>query len=180
VGASGCGKSTLARIFMRMESIDDGSLFYFEKPIDQVPRQEFYRRNSIMFQSPLLSVNPVLNIKQIISEPLIIAKHEKKTIVERLTYLMDFMELPLSYLPLFPHQLSGGELQRVVLARALALQPEFLIIDEPFSALDTKTATALNKKITSLFRKFNMGILIISHHVAHVHSLAQIIIDIKT
>ncbi len=173
VGESGGGKSTLSRVLMRLESHDSGEIIYQGKDIESTPKKEFRKKNQIMFQNPLLSVNPYFKVYKILAEPLIINKTSKKEIEEKISHLLEIFTLPFSYLKKYPSELSGGELQRVVLARALVLEPEFLILDEPFSALDEIMAARLIRYFKKIFTRLNIGVLYISHHPGHVKFLAD-------
>jgi ABC-type glutathione transport system ATPase component len=179
VGESGCGKSTLSRVIMRLESYDSGEIIYKGKSIESTSKKEFRIKNQIMFQNPLLSVNPYFNVGKILSEPLIINKNNKKQIKEKLHGLLQILELPLAYLGKYPSELSGGELQRIVLARALVLEPEFLILDEPFSALDEIMAARLIRYFKKIFSQLNIGVLYISHHLKRVKFLADYVHTMK-
>jgi peptide/nickel transport system ATP-binding protein len=179
VGDSGCGKSTLAKILMRLESFDEGEFFYRGKPVYSVPVLQFRTQNRIMFQSPLLSVNPCFTSAKIISEPLVIAGMDKLDIKDKLRELTELLELPFSSLEKYPHELSGGELQRVVLARTLGPQPQFIILDEPFSALDEIAGLRLIRLFKTIFRNRQIGVLFISHNTTRVHSLADHVLQMK-
>jgi peptide/nickel transport system ATP-binding protein len=179
VGESGCGKSTLSRVIMRLESYDSGEIIYKGKSIESTSKKEFRIKNQIMFQNPLLSVNPYFKVGKILSEPLIINKNNKKQIKEKIHVLLEILELPLSYLGKYPSELSGGELQRIVLARALVLEPEFLILDEPFSALDEIMAARLIRYFRKIFTQLNIGVLYISHHLKRVKFLADYVHTMK-
>jgi ABC-type glutathione transport system ATPase component len=197
VGSSGAGKSTLARIVMGFEEPDSGTVLFRGLPLAQAPRQDFCRRNQMVFQNPYLAVNPLFSVLQIISEPLRVLKTPDEGVLktpdegilkipdegtagagvrnagERITEVMELLELSAAYLPRLPHELSGGEMQRVVLARALVLQPEFLVLDEPFSALDDLTAMRILLQFKRIFRRLRLGVLFVSHHPRHVHALAD-------
>jgi ABC-type glutathione transport system ATPase component len=179
LGESGCGKSTLSRVLMRLESHDSGEIIYKGKNIESIPKRELRKKNQIMFQNPLLSVNPYFSVRKIVSEPLIINKTDKKEIKERIEHLLEIFSLPFSYLKKFPSELSGGELQRIVLARALVLEPEFLILDEPFSALDEIMAARLTRYFRRIFTQLNIGVLYISHHQKRVKFLADYVNTMK-
>jgi peptide/nickel transport system ATP-binding protein len=171
MGRSGSGKSTLARIVMGFAAADSGEVFYRERPLSEAPRPAFRRCNQMVFQNPLLAVNPLFTVAQIISEPLRIAGAAPGT--EKIAGLLERLELPGGWLQRLPHELSGGELQRVVLARALVLEPEFLVLDEPFSALDDLTAMRILRQFKPLCHSLRLGVLFISHHPRHVRALAD-------
>ncbi|HEX7503127.1 MAG TPA: dipeptide/oligopeptide/nickel ABC transporter ATP-binding protein [Acidobacteriota bacterium] len=181
VGRSGAGKSTLARIVMGFEAPDSGEVLYRGRPLSAAPRPDFCRRNQMVFQNPYLAVNPVFSVQQIIAEPLRILKIPDEgaagagalSASEKIAEVLDMLELPGAYLQRLPHELSGGELQRVALARALVLEPEFLVLDEPFSALDDLTAMRILLQFKRIFLRLRLGILFVSHHPRHVLALAD-------
>jgi ABC-type glutathione transport system ATPase component len=175
VGASGCGKSTLARVLVRLETYDRGEIFYKEKHIESIPLKEFRKRNQIVFQEPLLSVNPCFTIYKVLVEPLIIAKKSKNEINEIIGHVLELFEISSWFLEKYPSELSGGELQRIVLARALVLEPEFIVLDESFSSLDEIMTARLTRDFKTIIRRLNIGVLFISHHIRQVESLADII-----
>ena len=155
-GESGCGKSTLAKVLVGLESHDTGSIMYKGKPMATVgavgkkERKEFRKNNQVMFQNPLLSVNPSFKIGKIRREPLLIntrgrmtGRVNKQEINLKIGGFLEMLEIPGGLLDRYPLELSGGQLQRVVLARALVLEPEFIVLDEPFSSLDEIMAARL-------------------------------------
>jgi peptide/nickel transport system ATP-binding protein len=173
MGKSGAGKSTLARMILGMEKPDSGQVIYQNHSLAAVPRASFNCRNQMMFQNPYLAVNPCFTVREIVSEPLRVAAVKGAQITEKLRAVLDLLELPVHYLVRRPHELSGGELQRVVLARALVLQPEFLVLDEPFSSLDDLTAWRILLQFKKIFLSLRLGILFIGHHPRHVRLLAD-------
>lgn len=176
LGRSGAGKSTLARIVMGFTVPDSGEVIYRDRPLCEAPLPAFRRRNQMVFQNPLLAVNPLFTVCQIIGEPLRILKLPDTGaagVTERTAAVLELLELPGDCLRRLPHELSGGELQRVVLARALALEPEFLLLDEPFSALDDLGAMRILRQCRALFQRLRLGVLLISHHPRHVRALAD-------
>ncbi|MCK5055858.1 MAG: ABC transporter ATP-binding protein [Candidatus Aminicenantes bacterium] len=173
VGKSGCGKSTLTRVLMGLEDYAAGEILYKGGKIESVPMKEFRKKNQVMFQNPLLSVNPYLKIKAIISEPLVIDGRDKRGIREKVAHLLDVLEIPHDFLDRYPGELSAGQLQRVVFARALVLDPEFIVLDEPFSSLDEIMAMRLIKYFKEVFTRLNMGVLYISHHLKRVQFFAD-------
>ena len=162
VGKSGCGKSTIGRILMRLEPYDSGKILYQDSPIASTPLKTFREKNQVLFQDSLLSVNPSFNIQKALIEPLVIKGLRKERIHERILELLEIVEIPASYLSRHVSEVSGGELQRIMLARVLSLSPEFIILDEPFSALDETTANHIGEQFKRIFRQQGIGVLCIS------------------
>jgi ABC-type glutathione transport system ATPase component len=179
VGRSGAGKSTLARIVMGFAAPDSGEVLYRGRPAFEAPRPAFRRCNQMVFQNPFLAVNPLFTVGQIIGEPLRTLKIVDGGIAgaaagtEKIAAVLERLELPGGCLRRLPHELSGGELQRVALARALVVEPEFLVLDEPFSALDDLGAMRILRQFRAVFRVLRLGVLFISHHPRHVRALAD-------
>lgn len=170
-GRSGAGKSTLARIVMGFIRADGGDVRYRGRPLSEAPRRRFRRDNQMVFQNPLLAVDPLFTVARIIAEPLRaqrIPGDGSETLAA-----MEEMELPPALLGRRPGELSGGELQRVALARALVLRPGFLVLDEPFSALDDLTALRVVRLLKAACRRRRLGGLFISHHPRHIRELAD-------
>lgn len=141
VGESGCGKSTLGRTIIRLIEATDGQVLYQGEDIMQMGRQEMKTTRmklQMIFQDPFTSLNPRLSIGEIIAEPMKVTKivRGKAALQERTKELMDMCGLPQRYYNAYPHELDGGRRQRVGLARALAVDPSFIVCDEPVSALD--------------------------------------------
>lgn len=170
-GRSGAGKSTLARIVMGFIRADGGSVRYRGRPLEEAPQRRFRRDNQMVFQNPLLACDPLFSVAQVIAEPL----HAQRLAHDggETLAVMEEMELPPALLGRRPAELSGGELQRVALARALVLRPGFLVLDEPFSALDDLTALRLVRLLKASCRRRRLGALFISHHRRHIRELAD-------
>lgn len=173
-GPSGAGKTTLARILMRFAEAESGEVLYQGRPLAQAPAGEFCRGNQMVFQNPLQAVNPLFTVARIIGEPLRTLKPCGEAAAgERIAAAMDLLELPAALAPRLPWELSGGELQRVALARALVLEPAFLVLDEPFSALDDLTAARIVRLLKGILRGRRLGALFVSHHPGHIRELAD-------
>ncbi len=186
-GRSGAGKSTLARIIMGFIAPDGGDILYQGRPLAAVPRPDFRRSNQMVFQNPLQAVNPLFTAGWIIGEPLRVLRAAPPRFdgaggeetaapsasAQRIAEVLEQLELPRACLQRRPCELSGGELQRVVLARALVLKPGFLVLDEPFSALDDLTAMKIVRLLKGLFLRLGLGVLFIGHHPRHLRELAD-------
>jgi len=173
VGPSGCGKSTLVRLLMGLEAADSGRIFYKGRDMRDMNIKAFRRQNQVMFQNSLLSVNPYFKAFKIIAEPLVIAKWQKEKIRERVFELAELVQLKSELLESYPDRLSGGQLQRVVFARALALEPGFLVLDEPFSSLDEIMALKLLDLLLGIKERLGMGILMVTHRPHGFKSVAH-------
>ena len=173
VGESGAGKSTLCRILLRLEKFDSGRIYFRGSDWEKVPLKEFRRKNQIAFQNPYLAVNPYFTIGKIVSEPLVIAGLSKEAIALRMKELFALLEIPENMMRRHPGSLSGGQLQRVVLARALALEPEFLVMDEPFSAVDDILASRILLLFAEIFRERRIGVLYVSHNLRRIRAIAD-------
>lgn len=176
VGESGCGKSTLAYGICRLVEPTEGEVFFQTTDILKLTKSEIrdIRPNiQLVFQDPFSSLNPRMNIFELVAEPLrthsICGPDELKgQVVELLRKVgvgPDFMNR-------YPHQLSGGQAQRVILARALSLNPSFIILDEPTSALDVSVQAQIINLLIQLQKEYNLSYLFISHDLTLVQHIA--------
>jgi oligopeptide/dipeptide ABC transporter ATP-binding protein len=181
VGESGCGKSTLGKLILRLLEPTSGEVLYKEKNVFSLPGNEMRdlrQELQIVFQNPYSSLSPKMRIKEIISEPIIIHKllKTKEEIKKRVDELLNLVGLE-SYLgDRYPHELSGGQRQRVAIARSLSLNPEFLILDEPVSALDVSVQAQILNLLVELQQKLNLTYLFISHNLSVVSYISHKII----
>ena len=142
VGESGCGKSTTGRAIIRLIEPDSGEVLLAGQDIRKLNKQqlkEFRQNMQMVFQDPYSSLNPRLSIFDLIAEPLMNIPefaHDKKKVYDRVTELMDTVGISKRLINSYPHELDGGRRQRVGIARALTVRPEFLVLDEPVSSLD--------------------------------------------
>ncbi|MCX5751656.1 MAG: ATP-binding cassette domain-containing protein [Candidatus Saganbacteria bacterium] len=165
VGESGSGKSTLARMLLNLITPSAGEVIYDFDP------KELRRTIQIVFQDPQNSLNPKMRIGEILREPLLIHKMGKGK--ERVRELLLMVGLPADYVSRYPHELSGGERQRVGIARALALEPQCIVLDEPVSALDVTVQAQILKLLRDLKEKLGLTYLFIAHDLAVVYQLCD-------
>jgi peptide/nickel transport system ATP-binding protein len=168
VGESGCGKTTLAKLVMRLHETSDGTIELDGHPIDEIDRKAFYRDVQMIFQDPFKSLNPRVTIREQLTEPLRIHGFDDHD--RRIREALEFARLrpPEQYLDNYPHELSGGEKQRVAIASALVLEPSFIVADEPVSMLDVSVRAGVLDILTKLATERDVGILYISHDIATV------------
>ena len=181
VGESGCGKTTASKVIMRALTPDAGSVIYRapEGDIDVLALEgealhDFRRKVQFIFQDPFGSLNPRMTALDIISEPLVvhnIGSHEER--IELVKELMRLVGLDVRFLRRYPHSFSGGQRQRLGIARALALQPELMICDEPVSALDVSIQAQILNLLKDLQSELSLTYLFISHNLAVVDYMAD-------
>lgn len=177
VGESGCGKSTLGRIIIHLLDKTDGQMFYKGEDITDVDRNKLRKlRNEmqIIFQDPFSSLNPRMTVNQIISEPMIIKGGiSKKEINSRVVKLMDTVGLSQRLVNTYPHELDGGRRQRIGIARALALDPKFIVCDEPVSALDVSIQAQVLNLLLDLQEQFGLTYIFITHDLSVVKYISH-------
>lgn len=176
VGESGCGKSTVAHMILQLLRPDSGRIVFDNQEISRRGAADtaWRRRLSIVFQNPYSSLNPRMRVKDIVSEPLITANRLRgQALNERVARHLDDVGIAPSLMRRFPHEFSGGQRQRIAIARALALEPELLILDEPTAALDVSIQAQVLNLLQLLQRRLNLGYLFISHNLATVENVAD-------
>jgi peptide/nickel transport system ATP-binding protein len=178
VGESGCGKSTLARAALRLVRASSGKVAWFGRDIESVPPAELriLRRGlQLVFQDPLASLDPRMSVQEAVTEPLLVhrpglAAGERKELAIR---MLGDVGMPEEFLQRYPHELSGGQCQRVGLARAMILEPGLLVCDEAVSALDMSTQAQILALIERLRRERGLSVLFISHNLDVVRRLCD-------
>ena len=168
VGESGCGKSTTGRVVLRLLDATAGEVMYDGENIMDYskPQLKKFRENAqFVFQDPFASLNPRMSLSQIIAEPLIINKKaaNKADLLKQVRALMDIVGLAERLENVYPHELDGGRRQRIGIARALALNPDFIVHDEPVSALDVSIQAQILNLLEELQREMKLTYLFISH-----------------
>lgn len=163
VGESGCGKSTLGRMLLRLIAPTSGQIYFKGEEITTRKSKELCRQIQIIFQDPYASLNPRMPVGEIIREPLLI-----HNLPNRVDELLDLVNLPRSIKNRYPHEFSGGQRQRIGIARALALNPEFIVCDEPISALDLSIQSQIVSLLMRLQKEFYLTYLFIAHDLAMV------------
>lgn len=177
VGESGCGKSTLARLLAGLYPLTKGRIFYEgidSTAMTSTQKKQLQQRIQMIFQDPYASLNPRWRVGRIVAEPL--ATHTRlgaREQQEKATELLEQVGLGPSDLQRYPHQFSGGQRQRISIARALALNPEFIICDEPTSALDVSVQAQVLNLMKDLQTAYHLSYLFISHNLAVVHHIAD-------
>lgn len=178
VGESGCGKSTLGRTVIHLLERTSGQIIFDGKDVSDINRQELkeLRRNvQMIFQDPFSSLNPRMSVSQLIAEPLIIynACSSKQELGKQVARLMDTVGLARRFANSYPHELDGGRRQRIGVARALALQPKFIVCDEPVSALDVSIQAQILNLMQDLQEQYNLTYMFITHNMAVVKHISD-------
>ena len=168
VGESGCGKSTLGRCITNLTDITSGKIKFHDKDILYSNKKELHQKIQIIFQNPYSSLNPRMTIKDILEEPLVINNYSKSEIKKRLSKTLSLVNLEEGILSRFPHEFSGGQRQRIGIARALILEPEFIVADEPVSALDVSVQAQILNLLNELKKELNLTYIFISHDLSVV------------
>lgn len=181
VGESGSGKSTLSRALLKLIPITSGQAFYAGKEFLGMSENEFRpmrKKLQMVFQDPFGSLNPRMTVQAIIDEPLGIhfPKLSRDESEMRVAELLQKVGLDPSAMHRYPHEFSGGQRQRIGIARALAVQPEFLICDEPVSALDVSVQAQILNLLKDLQDEFKLTYLFIAHDLAVVRHMSDEII----
>ena len=178
VGESGSGKTTTGRAIIKLAPISGGKIFYRGENISDLDEKRFlpYRKKiQMIFQDPFNSLNPRMDIFRIISEPLDIhfkkmARQKKR---DRVAELLETVGLKADYMARYPHEFSGGQRQRIGIARALAVEPDFIICDEPVSALDVSVQAQIINLLQNLREEMNLTFLFVAHDIAVVEYLSD-------
>ena len=176
VGESGCGKSTLGRTIVHLQDSTEGQIFLNGEDITHVQGKQLKRlheKMQIIFQDPYSSLNPRMTIGETIQEPLMLSKRFSKADLEKeVTKLMDKAGIEARLRNAYPHELDGGRRQRVGIARALALDPEFIVCDEPVSALDVSIQAQILNLLMDLQEADKLTLMFVTHDLSVVSNIS--------
>lgn len=177
VGESGCGKSTMGRTVIRLVDRTEGRIVFNRQDISDLKGERLRavkKDMQMVFQDPYGSLNPRFKVREIIAEPLLahgtVQKSELESVVKK---LMGDVGLSKDYINRFPHEFSGGQRQRISIARALALNPQFIVCDEAVSALDVSTQSQILNLLKDLQKKYELTYLFISHNLSVVNFISD-------
>lgn len=177
VGESGCGKSTLGRVVLHLLDNTGGQILYHGEDVTTVSREKLSalrREMQIIFQDPFSSLNPRMTVYQTIAEPMqIIGGYTRAQIEERVSEMMDIVGLAARFVNSYPHELDGGRRQRIGIARALAMEPKFIVCDEPVSALDVSIQAQILNLLKELQAEFNLSYIFITHDLSVVNHFSD-------
>jgi len=178
VGESGCGKSTLGRLFLRLLEATSGQVLFEGRDILKYSPQEMHkirREMQIIFQDPFSSLNPRMSVFELIAEPLITNKiyRTNQELTERILKLMEIVGLAERFVNTYPHEMDGGRRQRVGVARALALNPKFIVCDEPVSALDVSIQAQVLNLMQDLQQERGLTYIFITHDLSVVRHISN-------
>ena len=177
VGESGCGKSTIGRTILRLYEKTEGTVYFDNVDVFKLRRKELRElrpKMQIVFQDPYSSLNPRMTVGNIIGEALLDHKLcRKEDYDRRVAKIMDDCGLPSYYMDRYPHEFSGGQRQRIGIARALAVSPEFIVADEPVSALDVSIQSQIINLMMDLQKEHGLTYLFISHDLSVVEHISN-------
>ena len=176
VGESGCGKTTVGRTIVRLYQPTAGQILLDGKDIAPLSEKEVlpYRsRMQMIFQDPYASLNPRMTVASIVGEPLRYQGMSAKDIDDRVRELVECVGLKEDHLSRYPHEFSGGQRQRIGIARALASKPDFIVCDEPISALDVSIQAQIINMLEELQARFGMTYLFVSHDLSMVRHISK-------
>lgn len=177
VGESGCGKSTLGRTITRLYDVTDGDIFFDGTNIANLNKKQmkpYYKRMQIIFQDPYSSLNPYMNVKELIEEPLALhTSLNKVERIEKIETLVEMVGLKKDDMEKFPHEFSGGQCQRIGIARAISTSPDFVLCDEPISALDVSIQAQVVNMLEDLQKEMGLTYLFVAHDLSMVRHISD-------
>lgn len=178
VGESGCGKSTLGRTIVKINPVTSGKILYDGTDITTLKGEEekkFRKKVQMIFQDPYASLNPRMTVGEIIREPMVIhhLHGDQKEQEERVAELLQIVGLKPDHIRRYPHEFSGGQRQRISIARTLALDPEFIICDEPISALDVSIQAQIINLLKQVQKTMGISYLFVAHDLSMVKHISD-------
>jgi oligopeptide transport system ATP-binding protein len=177
VGESGCGKSTTGRSILQLYKPTAGNVYFKDTNLVKLrpePMRMMRRELQMIFQDPYASLNPRMTVRDIVGEPLMaFSEGTGKQIDERVAALLDLVKLNPDFASRYPHEFSGGQRQRIGVARALALDPQFIVCDEPISALDVSIQAQVVNLLEELQERLNLTYLFIAHDLSMVRHISN-------
>lgn len=181
VGESGSGKTTIGRAIIRLVSLTSGQIAYGGEELTELPSWRFFpyrKRIQMIFQDPFNSLNPRMTVGSIVAEPLEIhfpelSKEQRRARIEE---LLEKVDLDVDHIDRYPHEFSGGQRQRIGIARALAVEPEFIICDEPVSALDVSVQAQIINLLQDLQEDLGLTYLFIAHDLAVIEHVSDFVL----
>ncbi|MDF2681325.1 MAG: oligopeptide/dipeptide transporter, ATPase subunit [Brevibacillus sp.] len=177
VGESGCGKTTIGRTLLKLYEPTAGDILYDGQSISGLNHKEMlpYRKKmQMIFQDPYASLDPRMTIAEIVGDPLVVHNiYQGKDRKDRVKELIELVGLKADHLNRYPHEFSGGQRQRIGIARALAVEPEFIVCDEPISALDVSIQAQVVNMLEELQERFGLTYLFVSHDLSMVRHISH-------
>lgn len=179
VGESGCGKTTLGRTVLKLQEATEGKIYFKGEDVTAFSGKKLnkYRQKAqIVFQNPYASLNPRKTVRDIVGTPLKNRGIREPLVREEMVLdLLEKVGLSPRHINLYPHQFSGGQRQRIGIARALAMQPEFVVADEPVSALDVSVQAQIINLLEELQEEFNLTYLFIAHDLSVIYYISDLV-----
>jgi len=178
VGESGCGKSTLGRTLLCLDPLTDGEILFKGTKLSKLGKKEMKKirpKIQMIFQDPYASLNGRMNVRQLIAEPLLVNKTcgSRAEVDEKVSRMMDTVGLASRLASAYPHELDGGRRQRIGIARALILEPEFVVCDEPVSALDVSIQAQILNLLMDLQEEMGLTYVFITHDLSAVRHISD-------
>lgn len=176
VGESGCGKTTIGKVLLKLYEPTSGKIFFRGEDVTNLQGSALdeYRKNiQAVFQNPYASLNSRMRIWRLIGEPLLIKGWQVHKVKEKVVDLLELVMLPSDCGSRFPHEMSAGQRQQIAIARALSINPKFIVLDEPTSLLDVSAQASILNMIVNLQKKLGLTYLFISHNLAVVRFLSS-------